>query len=252
MLNEETYNKLVEMKMAGFSAAFQEYANEPTKDELSFDERFGLMVDREWSERQERRLRYRLRCAKLRHEACVEDIDYRHPRGLDKSVIQRLSACQWISNSENLIITGPTGVGKSWIACALANKACREGYTTKYARVPRLLQDLYVSHADGSYAKEMKKLLKPSVLILDDLGLSPLNESQRRDLLEVVEDRYARKSIIVTSQLPTKKWHDTIGDPTIADAILDRLVHNAHRIEMRGKSMRKKSENPKTNKNQKG
>ena len=248
MLNEETYNKLIEMKMLGLAAAFQEYMNEPTKDDLPFDERFGLMVDREWTNRQERRLKYRLSCAKLRHPACVEDIDYRHPRGLDKSVIQRLCTCKWITNSENLIITGPTGVGKSWIACALVNKACRDGHTAKYIRVPRLLQELYVSHADGSYAKEMKKLYKPEILILDDLGLAPLNDAQRRDLLEVVEDRYARKPILVTSQLPISKWHDNIGDPTIADAILDRLVHNAHRIEMKGTSLRKSKAKKEKNK----
>jgi len=239
MINEETYKQLIDMKMYGLAASFNEYLEQTDKGDLSYEERFGIMVEREWDERQERRLKYRLNKAKLRESACVEDIDYRHPRGLDRSVIQRLAKCKWIDNHEHLIITGKTGLGKTWIACALANNACRRGYSSMYIRVPRMLQEIYVAHADGTYSKAMNQIGKPDVLILDDFGLSPLNESERRDLLEVIEDRQGRRSIIVTSQLDVKHWHEVIGEPTIADAILDRLVSNAHRIKLAGgKSMR--------------
>jgi DNA replication protein DnaC len=238
MLSEETYRQLVEMKMYGLAASFSEYLDQTDRDELDFEERFGMMVDREHTERQERRLKYRLNKAKLREEASVEDIDYRHPRGLDRSVMQRLAMCKWVAEHEHVIITGKTGLGKTWLACALANKACRLGYASLYVRVPRMLQDIYVAHADGTYPKVMDRLAKPDVLIIDDLGLSPLSDTERRDLLEVIEDRQGRRSTIVTSQLEVKHWHEVIGEPTIADAILDRLVSGAHRIELNGKSMR--------------
>lgn len=241
MINEETYKQLIEMKMYGLAASFSEYLEQIEKDELSYEERFGMMVDREWTQRQERRLKYRLGKAKLREQACVEDIDYRHPRKLDRTVMQRLVICKWIAHHENVIFTGPTGVGKTWLACALTQKACRQGYTASYIRVPRLLQDLYVAHADGTYPKVMNKLAKPDVLVLDDFGLAPLSDTERRDFLEVIEDRQGRRSTIVTSQLKVKHWHETIGEPTIADAILDRLVSSSHRIDLSGKSMRPKS-----------
>lgn len=239
MLNEQTHQKLVAMRLFGLAAAFQQYLEERGHNQLSFEERLGLMVDREFAERDERKLRMRLGRAKLREQACIEDIDYRHPRGLDRSVIQRLTTCQWLAKHENVILTGPTGIGKTWIACALANKACREGHTASYLRLPRLLQALQIARADGSYADTLTRLAKTDLLILDDWGLAPLADAERRDLLEVLDDRHNRRSTIVTSQLPVKKWHELIGDPTIADSILDRLVHTAHRIDLKGPSLRK-------------
>jgi len=235
MLNEQTHQKLIEMKMHGMAADFEQYLDSAGKDKLSFEERFGMMVDREFSERQERKLKQRLGKAKFREKACIEDINYRHPRNLDRSVIQRLTTCRWIKNHDNVLITGATGLGKTWLACALANKACREGFTARYHRVPRMLQGLHLARADGSYSKELDRMAKTDVLILDDWGLSQPSDSERRDILEIIEDRSGRRSTIVTSQLPVNKWHDYIGDPTLADSILDRLVHNSHRIALRGK-----------------
>lgn len=241
MIDEETVKQLTEMKLYAFAKCFGEYIEQTEKDDLTVQERLAFMVEREWSDRQERRLNRRLKSAILREEACVENINYRHPRGLDKSVMQKLVACKWVKNHENVIFTGKTGVGKTWLACALANKACRMGSTIQYARVPRLLEELYVAHADGSYPKMMNRLAKIDVLILDDFGLSTLSETERRDLLEVLEDRQKRKSTIFTSQLDIKHWHDIIGEPTIADAILDRLVSSSHKIKLNGKSLRPKA-----------
>jgi len=239
MLNEETHNKLVALQLHGLAAAFKAYLDQTHgRDELAFEERFGIFVDREWTERQQRRLTNRLKSAKLREPACMEDVNYRHPRGLDRSVMQRLATCQWVKEHEAVLITGMTGLGKTWLACAMAHQACREGYTSIYVRVPRLLHGLNLARADGSYVRELARLAKADVIILDDWGLSPMGEDARHDLLEVLEDRNGLKSTIVTSQLPIAAWHDTIGDPTIADAILDRLVHRAHRIEMKGPSLR--------------
>ncbi len=240
MLNEETHNKLVALQLHGLAAAFRGYLDQTHgRDELSFEERFGIFVDREWTERQQRRLTNRLKSAKLREAACLEDVNYRHPRGLDRSVLQRLATCQWVKDHDAVLITGATGLGKTWLACALAHHACREGYTATYARVPRLLHALGLARADGSYVRELARLAKADVLILDDWGLAPVGEVERHDLLEIIEDRNGLKATIVTSQLPVTSWHDTLGDPTIADAILDRLLHRAHRIEMKGPSLRK-------------
>ena len=239
MLNHPTLDKLEALRFNGMVKALTEQMAVPDIEELSFEERLGLLVDREMTEREDRRLKTRLRQAKLRQSACVEDIDYRQPRGLDKSLILDLSQCQWIKRHLNIMITGPTGVGKTWIACALAQKACREGYRALYLRLPKLLQELPIAKGDGTYIKLLIRLAKIDVLILDDWGLSKLMAEQRRDLLEILEDRYDSRSTIVTSQLPLDKWHDIIGDPTLADAILDRLVHNAYKINLRGESMRK-------------
>jgi len=240
MLAEQTHEKLVEMKLRGMAAGFRQFLDEPNPNQLSFEERLGLLVDREWDDKQRRRLTRRLQMAKLREPACIEDVNYQHPRNLDRAVIQRLATCQWIARHENVVITGPTGLGKSWLACALANNACRQAHTSLYRRVPRLLHEMQIARADGTYVKELARLAKVDLLILDDWGLSVLKETERRDVLEIIEDRDGRKSTLITSQLAIKAWHDTIGDPTIADAIMDRLVHKAHRIELKGPSMRKK------------
>ncbi len=238
MLNQQTIDQLYRMKLKGLSSAYQEQLQQPAQD-LSFEERFGLIVDREWTYREDRRLKRLLKVAKLREPACVEDIDYRHPRGLDRSVLKSIVSCQWITKSQNLILIGPTGSGKTYLACALANQACRLGFMTLYVRISKLLQDFQIAKADGSYAKLLAKLAKLNLLIIDDWGLTPLTPAERRDLLEILDDRYNRGSTLITSQFPITTWHDLIGEPTIADAILDRLVHAAHKITLKGDSMRK-------------
>ncbi len=240
MLIHPILEKLQTLKFKGMLKALHEQLQMPDIQELSFEERLGLLVDREMTERENTRLQTRLRKAKLRQSACIEDIDYRHPRGLDKSLIVGLASCRWVSEHLNVLITGPTGVGKTWIACALAQKACREGHSAQYLRLPRLFQELPIAKGDGRYPKLLAQLAKTEVLVLDDWGLLKLNAEQRRDLLEILEDRYGSRSTIVTSQLPIDKWHQIIGDPTLADAILDRIVHNTYKINLTGGSMRKK------------
>jgi DNA replication protein DnaC len=208
-----------------------------------FEERLGLLLDREQAVRETRRMKTRLRKAKLRQQGSVEDIDFRHPRGLDKSLVVRMADCQWIRKHNNLIITGPTGVGKSYLACAFAEKACREGFSALYLRMTKLFEDLSLAKGDGRYVKLLTSYAKTDLLVLDDYGLLELNQEQRHDLLEILEDRHGLKSTLVTSQLPVEHWHEQIGDPTLADAILDRLVHSAHKIKLKGESMRKKRAN---------
>ena len=239
MLNHPTLDKLQDLRFTGMVKALTEQMALPDIEDLSFEERLGLLVDREVTDREDRRLQTRLRQAKLKQNACIEDIDFKQSRGLDKSLILDLAQCQWIKKHLNLLITGPTGVGKTWVACALAQKACREGFTSLYLRLPRLLQELPIAKGDGTYPRLMNRLAKVDVLILDDWGLSKLIAEQRRDLLEILEDRHDNRSTIVTSQLPLDQWHHIIGDPTLADAILDRLVHNAYKINLKGESMRK-------------
>jgi len=239
MLHEQTMEKLYAMKLNGMAEAFKEQLELPDMVDLSFEDRFALLVDRQWVFKEDRRMRRLLSNAKLKINACVEDIDYRTPRGMDKSIVLKLAAGDWISHAHNVIITGPTGVGKTFLACALANRACRMGFSAFYIRLPKLFQDLAIAKADGSYPNLTKKLAKIKVLILDDLGLSPMNAQERRDLLEVIEDRHGLASTIVAAQLPIEEWHANIRDPTIADAILDRLVHSAYKINLKGESMRK-------------
>ena len=239
MLKHPTLDKLHALKLTGMAAALADQSATPDITELTFEERLGLLVDREMTERDNRRMSSRLRRARLRHNAILEDLDYRHSRGLDKGLVQSLAGCQLVKEHLNVLITGPTGVGKTWLACALAHKACREGYTAQYVRLTRLLRELTIAKGDGQYAKLLTNLAKVDVLILDDWGLMKLSAENRRDLLEVLEDRHGRRSTIATSQLPMDQWHDVIGDATLADAILDRLVHNAYKINLRGESMRK-------------
>ena len=239
MLKHPTLDKLHALKLTGMAAALADQSATPDITDLSFEERLGLLVDREMTERDNRRMTSRLRRAKLRHNAILEDLDYRYSRGLDKGLVQSLASCQWVKEHLNVLITGPTGVGKTWLACALAHKACREGYTAQYVRLTRLLRELTIAKGDGQYSKLLTSLAKVDVLILDDWGLMKLSAENRRDLLEVLEDRHGRRSTIATSQLPIEEWHGVIGDATLADAILDRLVHNAYKINLRGESMRK-------------
>jgi DNA replication protein DnaC len=239
MLTHPTMEKLNTLKLTGMVKALTEQQQMAEVDSLGFEERLGLLVDREATERENRKLATRLKKAKLRQSASVEDIDFRRTRGMDKALILSLAACTWIAKGVNILICGPTGVGKSYLACALAHKACLEGYTALYLRLPRLFEELRLAKADGRYGKLMLGYAKTDLLVLDDWGLTPMTDPQRRDLLELMEDRYGLKSTIITSQLPVTAWHEAIGDPTMADAILDRIVHNAHKIGMKGESMRK-------------
>ena len=240
MLHHPTLDQLRHLKLHGMARAFAELGDNAQAGELDHAQWLALLLDREEAERNDRRLTYRLRNARLRHpDACIEDVDYRAPRRLDKALFQQLTRGQWITRKQNLIITGPCGVGKSWLACALGQKACRDDFSVLYKRIPRMFAELEMGRADGRYPRLFRALTRANLLILDDWGPDRLNPDQRRDLMEIVEDRYNNAAILVTSQLPLAKWHDVIGEPTFADAILDRIVHNAHRIDIVGPSMRK-------------
>jgi DNA replication protein DnaC len=240
MLTHTLFEQLKTLRCQGMLEAFQEQLQAPDINRLSFEERFALLLEREYLVRENRKLTNRLRQARLKEEACLEDIDYSPERQLSKTVITRLAECSWIVRKENLLVTGPTGTGKTYLACAFANQACRLGYGARYIRLPKLFQAITIAKADGSYIKLMEYVSKLPLLILDDWGVAPMTDANRRDLLEIIDDRYNQSSTLITSQLPVNTWHDSIGDATLGDAILDRLLHNAHRIEVMGPSMRKK------------
>jgi DNA replication protein DnaC len=239
MLLHPTLDKLQALGLSGMLRALQEQLQTPECDQLPFEERLGLLVDREATERDNRRTQLRLGKAHLRLQAVLEDVDYRRPRGLDRSLLLSLASCQWVRDRQNCLVTGPTGVGKTYLACALAHKACREGMSAHYVRISRLLDDLAIARADGTYHRRLAALARFDLLVLDDWGLAPTNDAGLHDLLEVFDDRYERRSTVVASQLPVENWHQALADPTLADAILDRLIHNAHRIALSGESMRK-------------
>jgi DNA replication protein DnaC len=241
MLIHPLVDRLRGLGLTAMADAFIEMKNTSAADDISREDWLGLLLDREATSRENKRLDRRLRHARLRQSAVIEDTDFRAPRGLDRALFQKLAGCGWIRDSQHLVIGGPTGVGKSWLACALGHKACREGYSVLYRRAPRLFAELATARGEGRAARVMATLERTRLLIIDDWGPEPLSADQRRDLLEIVEDRYEKGSLLITSQVPIGRWHDLIGDPTLGDAILDRVVHRAHRIELKGPSLRKRN-----------
>ena len=239
MMTQQTLDKLYDLKLTAMAEAFSQQLAQPDLTELSFEDRFAMLVDRQWTFKEDRRMNRLLRTARLRDCACIENIDFKTPRALDKSLILRLTGSDWIKKAQNVIILGATGVGKSYLACAIANSACRNGYSSMYKRAPRLYQEIAIARADGSYPQLMNKLSKIKLLVIDDFCIAPMSDPQRLDLLEVLEDRQSISSTIIATQVPVENWIEHIGDPTLADAILDRLVHNAHKITLKGESMRK-------------
>lgn len=239
MLTHPTTDRLRELGLVGMARALEEQRRHAEAADLSFEDRLAMLVDREASERDSKRLATRLRFAGLRQQAAPEDVDYRAARGLDRALFQKLTTGEWIERHQNLLVTGKTGTGKTWLSCALGHRACRDNRSVLYQRVPRLLEALGVARGDGRYARMLKTLARVQLLILDDWAITPLTAEQRRDLMEIVDDRHDRASTIVNSQVPVDHWHEHIGNPTIADAVLDRLVHGSHRIELQGESIRK-------------
>lgn len=240
MLMEPTFEKLNALKLYGMRDGLSEQMEQASFASLAFEERISMLVDREWTDRESRKLHNRIKAAKLKVQASMEDIDYRASRGLDASLMRSLADCRFVSAASSVILTGPTGTGKTYLACALAHQAMRRGHTALYFRAPRLFEALRISRADGSWARLLSRLARAEVLVVDDWGLAALTDAERRDFLEVAEDRAGTGSLIMASQLPVQKWHELIGEPTIADAILDRIVHNSYRIELRGASLRRK------------
>jgi DNA replication protein DnaC len=239
MLTHPTTERLRELGLAGMARALEEQRRQPEALDLSFEDRLAMLVDRESLERDSKRLATRLRFAGLRQQATPEDVDHRAARGLDRAVFHRLTSGEWIERHQDVLVTGPTGTGKTWLSCALGHRACRDNRSVLYQRVPRLLEGLALARGDGRYARMLKSLARVQLLILDDWAITPLTADQRRDIMEIIDDRHDRASTIVTSQVPVELWHEHIGNPTIADAVLDRLVHGAHRLELRGESIRK-------------
>jgi len=239
MLNQPTMDKLLAMKLYGLADAFRTQLETTDSHQLSFEERFALLVDQQWQWKQNRALSRRLRAAKLKERAVIEDVNYHHPRRLDRKLVRTLASSDWVRRKLNIVFNGPTGIGKTWLACALAQKACRDGFSVLHKKTSELFRELAIAHADGSVGRVLLRLAQIDVLLLDDFAMAPLKDSERRDFLEVCDDRYQRRSMILTSQMPVAHWHQQIGDPTIADSILDRLLHNSYRLELEGESMRK-------------
>lgn len=239
MLIHPTIDKLNSMRLTGMAKAFRAQLESPEFHDLPFEDRLALIVDMEFMERENRQLATRLKGARLRQNAVLEDLDTKASRGIDRPLLASLATCQWVKKRHNLLITGATGVGKTWLSCAMSHNACRQGITAVYHRLPALMQDLDLARHDGRYKKIMRSLAKAELLILDDLGIAPLSAEQLRDLLEIIDERYQKGSILITSQLPVASWHEALNDPTMADAILDRVLHNAYKIELKGESMRK-------------
>ncbi len=239
MLNEQTMMKMENLRLFGMAKAFKELGDSRRGSEVSGEEFIGLLIDAETTARENIKLKRLLENARLKQQASLEDIDYHSARSIHKKIIYELSDCRWIENHQNVLISGPTGIGKSFLTCALGNCACRHGYSVFYSRAPRLFTNLFQARGDGSYLKYLAKLAHYDVLIIDDIGVSPMNETEKRDLLEIVEDRNLTSSMIVASQIPIKDWYQIIGDPTLADAICDRLLQNAYKLELKGESMRK-------------
>lgn len=239
MLQQPTLERLRALKLTGMAEALEQQLAQPQTHALAFEERLALLIEREHLHRDNRRLARLLSAAKLRVHACVEDIDYRHPRGLHREQMAALASCDWIGRAQNLCLTGPTGCGKTWLACALGNQACRQGRSVRYLRLPRLLEQLRIAHGDGSWSRLMGQLARTDLVILDDWGLHKLNAAQRNDLMELIEDRHGRRATLIASQLPVEHWHELIGEATLADAILDRLLHHAHRLALTGESLRR-------------
>ncbi|MFN0153681.1 MAG: IS21-like element helper ATPase IstB [Gaiella sp.] len=240
MLTDPTLDRLKQLRLDVFAATWQTQQHDPSLTALAFDERLALLVEAECLAREHKRLQVALKEAKLRlSQACVEGIDYPARRELDKPLVRQLATCRWVHEHHNVVITGMTGTGKTYVACALAQQACRNGHRALYRRVPRLCEELTLAHADGSYLRLLARFARADVLVLDDWGLGGLRDQDRRDLLEILEDRTGIRSTVITSQLPPAKWHDYVGDPTTADAICDRLLHPAHRLVLKGPSRRK-------------
>ena len=242
MLPEQTLDKLYAMKLTGMAEAWNEHRQQPHSADLSFDDRLGLLVERQWLWKENRALATRLQYARLKQAACLEDVDFRHPRGLKRAAVDQLAAGDWIRQRRHCLITGPTGVGKSYLACALAHQACRQGFRVLYYYGPKLFRELALAQADGSLTRLLKKLARVDLLVIDDWGLTPLKPDQYRLFLEILDDRQGTGAVLITSQYPVHTWHELIGEPTVGDAILDRLVHSAYQLDLKGDSLRKKQD----------